>query len=403
MPSHASLNATDVSLIKAIFRQADVEQSGVLSRDDFVKLLRRLDQKRWTNAAIEGLMKVIDKNIDGNIQYEEFLDWCMSGGQGSSEVLVLARLTSCKKITPTVRKDALAFLAQPGRTALFPEFSEALRGDAELCKAAMGDLGVPLKYATDSIKDNREVVELLLQNNARNFRYASERLRNDKDFAMAVIQKHFTYPWCVDEIFDHVSRAIKGDFDIMMVAVQLQPTTLRYATPHLRDNKELVLAAVQSKRCTRFSDALGKDFCDWFPREEFADDRDVMMALVKKMPLLLKQASRKLRSDRELVRAAVEVDGDALEFASQELRGDREIVSLAVENGQPGSDILQFASEALREDPDLQLVQSQAEERHEERLAKPTSMEDTFAGGIPLDRTKDLLSLLEEISTPESP
>ena len=67
-----------------------------------------------------------------------------------------------------------------------------------------------------------------------------------------------------------------------------------------------------------------QDFSDWFPREEFAGDRDVMMVLaaslhcwqvaeafwktsrysiqwprawkVKKMPLLLKQASHKLRA-----------------------------------------------------------------------------------------------------------
>eukprot|EP00439_Symbiodinium_sp_Y106_P058270 s2815_g8.t1 len=401
MPSHASLNATDVTLIKAIFRKADVEQTGVLSREAFVQLLRRLDKKRWTNAAVEGLMKVIDRNTDGNVQYEEFLDWCMGGGDGSNEVVTLARLTSCKKVTPLVRKDALAFLSQPGRSALFPEFSEVLRGDRELCQVAMGELGVPLKYATDAIKDDKEVVEFLLKSNCRNFRHASERLRNDKDFALAVIQKHLTYPWSVDEIFDNVSRAVTGDFDIMLVAVQLQPTVLRYAAPHLRDNKDLVLAAVQSKRCTRHSDALGKDFSDWFPRAEFAGDRDVMLVLVKKMPLLLKQASHKLRADRQLVMVAVEGDGDALEFASEELRGDREIVSIAVEHMPPGGDVLKFASEALREDSELQLLQAQAVERHEEWLAKPTSLAET--SNMDLGRTRDLLSLLEDFSQPDSP
>ena len=401
MPSHASLNAADATLVKAIFRKADVEQTGYLSREVFMKLLRRLDQKRWTNAAVEGLMKVIDRNTDGHVQYEEFLEWCMGGGDGSNEVLTLARLTSCKKVTPLVRKDAMTFLSQPGRSALFPELSEALRGDPELCKVAVGEHGVPLKYATDAVKDDKDVVEFLLMRNCRNFRYASERLRNDKAFATAMIQKHLTYPWSVEDIFDHVSRAITGDFDIMLSAVQLQPMALRYATPHLRDNKDLVLAAVQSKRCTRHSDALGKDFSDWFPREEFAGDREVMLVLVKKMPLLLKQASHKLRADRQLVRVAVEGDGDALEFASEDLRGDREIVSIAVEHAAPGGDVLKFASESLREDSELQHLQAQAAERHEEWLAQPVSLAD--ASNVDLAKTRDLLALLEECSRPNSP
>lgn len=119
------------------------------------------------------------------------------------------------------------------------------------------------------------------------------------------------------------------------------------------------------------------------------------------MPLLLKQASHKLRADRQFVMVAVEGDGDALEFASEELRGDREVVSIALEHMPPGGDVLKFASEALREDSELQLLQAQAVERHEEWLAKPTSLAET--SNVDLGRTRDLLSLLEDFSQPDSP
>ncbi|CAJ1359660.1 unnamed protein product [Effrenium voratum] len=369
-------------------------------REAFADLLRRLS-RQLSEEAVERLMKVVDRNHDDSIQYEEFLDWCLGGGDGSSEVLVLGRLNNCKKVTTYVRQEALAFLGPPGRSALFPDFSEALRGDPEICLKAMGELSVPMRYATEHIRDSKEVALALVKQHSRNFRYASERLRNDKDFVMSVIQTHLACPWCVEDIFEHVSRVINGDLEIMMAAVQLQPLALRFATPKLRDSKELVLAAVTSKRCTRHSDALGKDFSLWFPKEEFAGDKEVMLVLVRKMPLLLNKASKKLRGDRDLVEAALHGDGDALEFASEELRADRSIVSLALEHAEPGRDVLQFAAEELRQDVELLALQAVARKRRAEEASKPLALAKLNASGQHFARTRDLMSLLDEIEQDE--
>jgi len=81
------------------------------------------------------------------------------------------------------------------------------------------------------------------------------------------------------------------------------------------------------------------------------------MRAVKGEGLALLYAGPEMREDREVVLAAVQHNGSALVFASPELRKDRELVRQAVQqNGQS----LQHASDELQLDPELQEVAGKA-------------------------------------------
>jgi hypothetical protein len=68
-------------------------------------------------------------------------------------------------------------------------------------------------------------------------------------------------------------------------------------------------------------------------------------------------ASAPLREDREVVLAAVHEHERALSFASADLRDDREVVLAAVrQHGQPA---LQYASPNLRYDREMELESAQ--------------------------------------------
>eukprot|EP00930_Biecheleria_cincta_P035744 TRINITY_DN24569_c0_g1_i1.p1 TRINITY_DN24569_c0_g1~~TRINITY_DN24569_c0_g1_i1.p1 ORF type:complete len:435 (+),score=121.98 TRINITY_DN24569_c0_g1_i1:48-1307(+) len=349
---------SDVALIKAAFRQADADRSGTISKDEFRTLLQKLDKKAWHEEAVSSLMREVDRNTDNNIQYEEFLDWCMTGGTTvTDELLAMTSFSTCEEVTDELRQEALAFLCHRRRCALFPQMSEALRSDEKLALTLMKDWDVPLKYGSDELRGNRHVLLELLRKNSQNFKYASDELRKDAEVVLFAIREHLIYPWCINDIFEHVPAEITSNSDLMKEAASIQPLTIKFASPELQAEKDLVLAAVNSARCTKYSDALGKDFSEWFPRKHFAGDKDVMLSLVKKMPLLLQKADPELRADRELVQAAVDRHGDALEYASEELRGDRELVACAVITGTPGAKVLQFAATELQDDNDLLQLQ----------------------------------------------
>jgi len=373
-------SSAEAAVIKAAFRSADLDKTGAISKQELATLLRHLDKSKWTQAAVNAVMDTMDSNKDQQIQYEEFLDWCLGGSSEANELLTLTRLTQCEKVTEEIRQQAIAFLCHKTRCALFPDISETLRSDEELVLRVMKDWDVPLKYGSESIRSNKTVVTTLVEKQVRNFRYASESLREDEELVCMAIRKHLLYPWCMEDIFDHVTSKITSSLDVMLEAVKIQPVALRFASPELQENKDLMLAAVNSPKCSRFSDALGKDFTLWFPRDLFDNDLDVMTIVVKKMPLLLKKASLNLRNDRDLVIAAVERDADALEYASESLRGDRSVVLKALQRSarKGGGNVLQFASAELQEDAELQAFQDEAYEQARRRAEGLVTEDETL-------------------------
>lgn len=63
--------------------------------------------------------------------------------------------------------------------------------------------------------------------------------------------------------------------------------------------------------------------------QTFPDDKEIVLAAVKKCGCALSHASYRLKCDEEVVRAAVGQDGRALEYACTHFRGDMDIVLFA--------------------------------------------------------------------------
>mmetsp|Transcript_91114 Transcript_91114/g.294331 ORF Transcript_91114/g.294331 Transcript_91114/m.294331 type:complete len:524 (+) Transcript_91114:232-1803(+) len=94
---------------------------------------------------------------------------------------------------------------------------------------------------------------------------------------------------------------------------------------------------------------------DWeeleFAPAELQQERETVLAAVKQDWKALEFAAQALRSDREIVHEAVTQSWRALRFASKGLRADRELVLCAVRKSNGWA--LEFAAEALYQDPDL--------------------------------------------------
>ena len=111
---------------------------------------------------------------------------------------------------------------------------------------------------------------------------------------------------------------------------------LKYTIKSLRNDKEVVLAAVQKNgRALQYASA------------ELKADKEVVLAAVQQDGCALQYASAELKADKEVVLAAVQQDGDALYYASAELQADKEVVLAAVQ--QDGCAI-GYASEAIQAD-----------------------------------------------------
>lgn len=94
---------------------------------------------------------------------------------------------------------------------------------------------------------------------------------------------------------------------------------IRYASERLRDDRELVMAAV-----SQHHEALK------YASERLRDDRELILAAVSHHWNALKYASERLKDDREVVLAAVSQEGEAIRFAGERILSDYQVVLRAI-------------------------------------------------------------------------
>lgn len=110
-----------------------------------------------------------------------------------------------------------------------------------------------------------------------------------------------------------------NDRRIVMAAMRQDPTVLKHAAPHIKEDKEVALEGIRR---------------DWNVLEEVASslkaDQSFMIAAVKVDPHSLMYASEELRENAGVVRAAMRRDYRVFQYASEALKENREFRLAAV-------------------------------------------------------------------------
>ena len=149
-------------------------------------------------------------------------------------------------------------------------------------------------------------------------------------------KKSANYPYYTREFaiadLQYASPELKADKEVVMAAVTNNGNALQYASPELKADKEVVMATVTNN-----------GFALRFASPELKADKEVVMVAVSKIGFALRFAPE-LQGDKEVVMAAVTNNGNALQFASPELQGNRKVVIAAMSKN---SNALQFASKEV--------------------------------------------------------
>jgi hypothetical protein len=143
------------------------------------------------------------------------------------------------------------------------------------------------------------------------------------------------------------SPELRQDRDVVLAALQAQGNNLRHCDERFRADRELVWAAVSSN-------GMALKYCE----AELRNDRAVVQAAVANRGPAIADSSEAFRGDRELALLAVSRCASALEYVSNELRNDKEIVMTAIRTGVQQSPlnqhwVLASASVGLRADREV--------------------------------------------------
>eukprot|EP00927_Polykrikos_kofoidii_P017036 TRINITY_DN17734_c0_g1_i1.p1 TRINITY_DN17734_c0_g1~~TRINITY_DN17734_c0_g1_i1.p1 ORF type:complete len:841 (+),score=150.23 TRINITY_DN17734_c0_g1_i1:342-2525(+) len=259
----------------------------------------------------------------------------------------------------------------------------------------------PLQYAAESMKADEDVViaqvatewhfrvdETVSQEAnppAKTWallRDAADSLRNDKAFVLLALGE---FP--PKEGLEDAGEIWKADEDVVMEAVRHDPFQLEHAAESMRDNKEVVMAAVQ----TRVKDLkLINDgqYCNYdcplrFASKAMKGDEDVLLAALQVYPsnIVLSFASEEGTQRRQVLLAAAEqrfdldlfkgdepfrfVTKNYWDFFPDSFKGDKELVlkmlllrdpSLTIKKKflqAKGREMFKWCSEVLRADAEV--------------------------------------------------
>lgn len=153
-----------------------------------------------------------------------------------------------------------------------------------------------LQFASDTLRDDNEVVYYAARQDGRAMQYASERLRNDKDFLKAImsIPRHFY-------IVRYASKLLDDEDFILEIATEFENAgVLEFASDRLKNSKELVVKVLVAVHGVGYNLKVASS--------ELQDDKEVVLRTIQNNKKAIKFASERLRSDKKFILDALDVN-----------------------------------------------------------------------------------------------
>ena len=166
-----------------------------------------------------------------------------------------------------------------------------------LAEVLQNDIG--LEDASSELQDDRDVVLHCVRRCPAAIEHASARLRGDKEIILAAARE-----WHSDRVLKFASTELQDDRDVVLRCVRNDGDAIKHASARLRGDKEFILAAAIKRNSDRVLNLAST---------ELQDDRDVVLRCVELKPDAIKYASSRLRRDKEIILAAEETRAFLLE------------------------------------------------------------------------------------------
>ena len=171
------------------------------------------------------------------------------------------------------------FVIQPGRP---------ITEDKEEVKSVLLEYG--LKYASQQVRNDKDVVLPTVEARPNDLLYASEELKNDNDVVLAAVRKegHLLY---------YAGLNPKADVEVVMAAMADFPPALEYASYRVRGVKSVIQMAI-----TRNIRYLS------FASENILSDREFLLGLIKDDHSAYTYASKRLKYCGDFNKEAIKLN-----------------------------------------------------------------------------------------------
>ncbi len=294
---------------KVLFALKDEEDLLHLQEDDF-KLLDR-----------EG-------NLTSNYDENIFIQFAKggAGGFGSDEII--------RQFFPEEFKDNLNFFMKIAESMsdfkeVFLELAnEKILNSKNFAKTIISNCkGFSLKYFSEEIRSNKELVLIAVAKNGNELKHASDELKKDREVVLAAI-KTSQVELFANEAIKYADKSFLNDFEIARIAVAFSGNMLQYFVDEVRKDKEIVSIAVNNTpNAVEFADKSllsDKDFILSLPNKIYRSDGSKFRAF--------SILGDKLKKDHDIVTKAIAMDCNLYQDLPKNLKEDLLIFTEALKD-----------------------------------------------------------------------
>lgn len=215
------------------------------------------------------------------------------------------------KVLKAVKEDGL----------LLKYASETLRNDRELVIEAIKNNDWALEFASDELKKDFLicVMACLKKSNKNLMRFISPELKSNRYFILTLVLEDISF-------FSYCDKSLKADKEFILEVIKRGKKSASYniytyISKTLRKDKDIIFEGIKHKLFHTYNIPL-----------EFRDNKKIMIELIKIDSSILEYASDILKNDPEVIITSIKKEGKHLKYASDRLKDNEKIVKLAIEN-----------------------------------------------------------------------
>ena len=219
------------------------------------------------------------------------------------------------------------------KTDLLPEkdlqYLNKLRDDKEVMSKLVEQNQENFKYASDRLRGDQSIVTEAVIKNPHLIAYASDKFKNNKNFVRNLVVETIenTYENLLDEnlfnkyekMMENITDFFSDDREMMRIILDKESKQAKYLSPRLRDDKKLILELIKNK----------KEEVLQYASPRLQDDREVVSAAIERVGSPIKYASKRLKNDTELGLKALKNSWNDFSYISKD-QDNKEVLIAAI-------------------------------------------------------------------------
>ena len=203
---------------------------------------------------------------------------------------------------------------------------------------ALNNKKISLEECDNKIKDDVKLVEMAVKNKASELKFASDRIKNDKEFIMK-LYRYYQKDYDGEKILKNIGNNLKNDKEFFTPLVKKDPNLYSCIGSQLKEDLDFLLLSYG-----------GYKYASTKIKNQISNDREYALGAIRK-GLLFNDLPVQYQKDKEFALESVKKNAGGYSSLPIDLKMDKDIAIAALKKNKFIAK--QFIPSSLKSDPDI--------------------------------------------------